>query len=174
MLLAGRDFKTRKMGQGRFNYLGFYSSEFGMTKQFEVRGSEFGVEEVTREDASLDSSELRTQNSELYPDSTTPQSGTPKLKGLRLALLGDHQIKNAGLALTVIDCLKRKYPVNEEAIREGLSKVTWPGRMEVLSERPWIVLDGAHNPGAMRTLAQNLPQVFSYKRAFADLRDDEG
>ena len=36
--------------------------------------------------------------------------------------------------------------------------------MEVLSERPWIVLDGAHNPGAMKTLAQNLPRVFSYKR----------
>ncbi len=135
MLLAGRDFKTRKIGQGRFSYLGFYSSEFGMTEQSEVRSSGFGVEE-----------------------------GVPKLNGLRSGLLGDHQIRNAGLALTVIDCLKKKFPVNTEAIREGLLKVAWPGRMEVLSERPWIVLDGAHNPGAMKTLAQNLPRVFSYKR----------
>ena len=81
-----------------------------------------------------------------------------------MGLLGDHQIKNAGLALTAIDLLQDKYPVPEEKIRDGLSKVTWPGRMEVLSERPRIVLNGAHNPGAMRTLAETLPRSFSYKK----------
>ncbi|MGC1403643.1 MAG: folylpolyglutamate synthase/dihydrofolate synthase family protein [Thermodesulfobacteriota bacterium] len=157
MLLAGRDFKTRKVGQGRFNYLGFYSLEFG------VRGSGFGVGE-----GALGDQALVTPNSKLQTPNYTPipqhAIRNPKLKGLRLALLGDHQIRNAGLALTVIDCLEKKFLVNEEAIRDGLSKVAWPGRMEVLSERPWIVLDGAHNPGAMKTLVQNLPRVFSYKR----------
>jgi len=127
MFLAGRDFRTRKVGQGRFSYFGIRNSEFG-----------------------IDRAKTEIQN--------------PQLKDLKVGLLGDHQIQNAGLAITMIDCLKKKYPVKEEAIRYGLSKVTWPGRMEVLSQRPWIVLDGAHNPGAMRTIAQNLHNVFSYKK----------
>ncbi len=168
MLLAGRDFKTRKIGRGKFSYFGFYSSEFGVKKQSGVRSSEFGVEEGARGDQALitPNSELKTPNYTPIPQSAirNPKLYPHPSSSLRLALLGDHQIRNAGLALTVIDCLKKKFPVNEEAIREGLSKVAWPGRMEVLSERPWIVLDGAHNPGAMKTLVQNLPRVFSYKR----------
>jgi dihydrofolate synthase / folylpolyglutamate synthase len=143
MLLAGRDFKTRKTGQGRFSY----SSEFG------VRSSEFGLKKAN--------------------GSSSPVT---RHSSLRLGLLGDHQIKNAGLALTVVQGLHDKYPVTEEAIREGLEGVNWPGRMEVLSQRPWLVLDGAHNPGAMRTLSQNIPRVFSYKRlylVFGMMKDKE-
>ncbi len=181
MLLAGRDFKTRKLRNGEFSYFGLPIADCGMLQQFGVRSSVFGVEEDIKcklldsswtkdagrggRDQTLvaPNSELKTPN---YTPTPQPAIRNPKLKGLRPALLGDHQIRNAGLALTVIGCLKRKFPVNEEALREGLLKVAWPGRMEVLSERPWIVLDGAHNPGAMKTLAQNLPRVFSYKRLF--------
>ena len=88
----------------------------------------------------------------------------PQLKGLHLGLLGDHQIKNAALALAVVGLMQKKYPVPDGKIRAGLSKVSWPGRMEVLSEKPRIVLDGAHNPGAMKTLTKNLPGTFSYKK----------
>ncbi|MBI5603707.1 MAG: bifunctional folylpolyglutamate synthase/dihydrofolate synthase [Deltaproteobacteria bacterium] len=106
---------------------------------------------------------LTAPNSELKTPNFPPSPVT-RHPSLRVGLLGDHQIRNAGLALTVIDYLKARFPIQEEAVREGLARVTWPGRLEVLSERPWIVLDGAHNPGAMKTLSRTLSRVFSYKR----------
>jgi dihydrofolate synthase / folylpolyglutamate synthase len=144
MFLAGRDFRTRKVGQGTFSYFGLRilqsAGDFG-TNWNEERGTR-------KKEDFLSQSAIRN----------------PPLKGLQLSLLGDHQIKNAGLALAVVELLQEKYPVMERKIRGGLSKVTWPGRMEVLSDRPRIVLDGAHNPGAMRTLAETLPRNFSYKK----------
>jgi dihydrofolate synthase/folylpolyglutamate synthase len=157
MLLAGRDFRTRKQGAGKFSYFGLRNSECGINKR----------------KIAIQNSELVTLNDSLIPQSAIRN---PKLKGLHLALLGDHQIKNAGLALTVIDGLKTHFPVIEGAVREGLAQVRWPGRMEVISENPRIVLDGAHNPGAMRTLSRNLARVFSYKRllvVFGIMKDKE-
>jgi dihydrofolate synthase/folylpolyglutamate synthase len=86
-------------------------------------------------------------------------------KGLRNKLLGPHQIRNAGLALSLVNL----WPVegknlSEDSIREGLLQVNWPGRMEVWTERPRMVLDGAHNPAAMKVLAGTLPETLPYKR----------
>ncbi len=90
-----------------------------------------------------------------------------KLKGMRSGLLGDHQIRNAGLALSAA-LLWPEGPqeVREGDLREGLQSVSWPGRLELASQNPRIVLDGAHNPKAMGVLARVLPQVFEYKRLF--------
>jgi dihydrofolate synthase/folylpolyglutamate synthase len=86
-------------------------------------------------------------------------------QGLRNKLLGPHQIRNAGLALSLVNL----WPVegknlSEDSIREGLLQVNWPGRMEVWTERPRIVLDGAHNPAAMKVLAETLAETLPYKR----------
>jgi dihydrofolate synthase/folylpolyglutamate synthase len=155
MLLAGRDFKTRKTEQGGFTYFGMRNADFGIKKPKAVNFQ----------------SDLRTQKFQVDQSPVTPNvslipQSAIRIPNLKTGLLGDHQIRNAGLALTVIEGLKKQYPVREEMIREGLLKVTWPGRLEVLSETPWIVLDGAHNPGAMRTLSQNIPVVFSYKKLY--------
>ena len=56
--------------------------------------------------------------------------------------------------------------MSEENLREGLRTVDWPGRLELVSREPRIVLDGAHNPGAMKVLSRILPRVFSYNRLF--------
>jgi dihydrofolate synthase / folylpolyglutamate synthase len=140
MLLAGRDFKARKSGPGRFSYSGLGISDFGIKSPADP------------------DTELRNHELLSAPPSVLRYSK------LKVGLLGDHQIQNAGLALAVIDYLKKNYAVPEKALREGLAEVTWPGRMEVLSERPCLVLDGAHNPEAMRILSKNLPKVFSYKK----------
>ncbi len=90
-----------------------------------------------------------------------------KLKGLQTGLLGDHQIKNAGLALsTALLWPDGPGPWGEEDLREGLRSVSWPGRLELVSSQPRIVLDGAHNPAAMKVLARTIPQVFKYKKLF--------
>ena len=93
--------------------------------------------------------------------------GEEALKDLQLGLLGDHQIRNAGLALTVVRLLSEKgFADHPEKIRQGLREAAWPGRLEVLSEKPRVLLDGAHNPGAMRALSQSLRREFTYRRLF--------
>ncbi|MEW6185621.1 MAG: folylpolyglutamate synthase/dihydrofolate synthase family protein [Thermodesulfobacteriota bacterium] len=145
MFLAGRDFRTRKRGEREFSYFGFRISASGIERKFGVYSSEFRVKKKGRQ---------------------IPQSAirNPQLKGLKLALYGDYQIKNAGLVLAAVEVLQKNYPVAEAEIRRGLLTVAWPGRLEVLSERPFIILDGAHNPGAMNILVKSLPRAFSYRK----------
>jgi len=84
---------------------------------------------------------------------------------LELGLLGRHQYKNAALALAVVEVLRRKgFGVEEREIREGLATVHWPGRMHIISRDPLVMLDGAHNPGAMKNLAGSLRLDSRYRR----------
>lgn len=81
-----------------------------------------------------------------------------KLADIRLKLKGDHQVRNAALALAVIELLKRKnYIVSESDIRQGYLNVSWPGRAEMFDGpkgKAPLMLDGAHNPAAARALAR--------------------
>jgi len=79
------------------------------------------------------------------------------LENLKVNLWGRHQYRNAALALAVIELLQEmSFPVPEQAIREGLAGVRWPGRLERVAQDPRVILDGAHNPAAARSLAQTL------------------
>jgi len=73
-----------------------------------------------------------------------------ELSGISLGLLGPHQVDNARLALAVLELLD----VPPEAAREGLARARWPGRLQVVSDRPLVVLDGAHNPDGAHALAR--------------------
>jgi dihydropteroate synthase len=67
-----------------------------------------------------------------------------------LSLLGHHQATNAGIAAV----LARQFAaVATETIAEGLRAATWPGRFEIVSTDPMVVLDGAHNPAAAAALS---------------------
>ena len=91
---------------------------------------------------------------------------------LKIKLLGRHQIENAALALGAIEGLRlRGIHVAENHLRKGLEKATWSGRLEVLNCVNWkgenckVVLDGAHNPSAMRSLKNALLEgVIPYRR----------
>ncbi len=86
-------------------------------------------------------------------------------KGLELGLLGRFQARNAALSLTVTELLMKKgYDISPQHIRDGLRHTTWPGRMHIVSRKPLIVLDGAHNPSAIRELASTLRRDFKYRR----------
>jgi dihydrofolate synthase/folylpolyglutamate synthase len=67
-----------------------------------------------------------------------------------LGLLGPHQISNAACAVEAMRQLK----VSNAAIAFGLENTVWPGRFEILSEKPLVVLDGAHNPAGMTMLIE--------------------
>lgn len=84
---------------------------------------------------------------------------------LRLRLVGAHQVVNAATAVTVCEILQSKYGVEIERkhIYEGLRKTVWPGRLEMLSLKPKILLDGAHNVDGATALAKAL-ELFNRKR----------
>lgn len=78
---------------------------------------------------------------------------------LSTPLLGQQQVDNASLALTIFShyCLLEDIPLPApENIQAALTRVHWPGRMEILSSNPTILIDGAHNPHAMERLVANL------------------
>jgi len=86
-------------------------------------------------------------------------------KGLELGLKGKFQNRNAALSLDVIEILERKgFAFSSHDMEEGLKDTRWPGRMHVVSQEPLIILDGAHNPEAIRELARSIGNDFSYRR----------
>jgi dihydrofolate synthase/folylpolyglutamate synthase len=78
-------------------------------------------------------------------------------RGLATGLGGDYQVENAALALAACELLMDKAPrITPESIRVGLAENRWPGRLEVVCERPLVVFDGAHNLDAAKRLARHL------------------
>jgi len=79
------------------------------------------------------------------------------LQGLRISMLGRHQVGNACLALAAAECLQSaELSLPESAMRSGLEQAAWEGRLELISPEPDIYLDGAHNPASARVLADAL------------------
>jgi dihydrofolate synthase/folylpolyglutamate synthase len=76
-------------------------------------------------------------------------------RDLRVPLLGLHQADNAALAVAAIDALRsRGWNISDGALRDGLARTRWPGRLEVIDRDPIVLVDGAHNPaGLERSLA---------------------
>ena len=99
------------------------------------------------------------------------------LSSIQLALSGQHQHRNAALAVAAAFELKKHgFHINDTAIRAGLRATAWPGRLESFpGEPPWL-LDCAHNPHAVETLVEYLAEHFSGKRVlcvFAAMKDKD-
>jgi dihydrofolate synthase/folylpolyglutamate synthase len=77
----------------------------------------------------------------------------------QVKLLGRHQSDNAALSIMAAKCLRIK-EITLETIQQGLLKVCWPGRFEILKGRPLMVIDGAHNPAGAKVLRANLDAFF--------------
>ena len=82
-----------------------------------------------------------------------------------LPLLGEHQILNLSVAMKVIEVLNNRKIVNitTESIIKSIKNVTWKGRLEVLSNNPYVVIDGAHNIQGIKTLSRNIKKYFKYE-----------
>ncbi|MDR3215534.1 MAG: bifunctional folylpolyglutamate synthase/dihydrofolate synthase [Bacilli bacterium] len=96
---------------------------------------------------------------------------------LELASLADYQIKNVSMVLEIIKVLKVKFGFNisEEIIRCTLLNIKWPGRFEVMSYHPFIVIDGAHNVEGISELSKILDKYQEYHKTivFAALKDKQ-
>jgi len=81
-----------------------------------------------------------------------------------LGLMGSHQVENAACAVGAMEALRNGFAAHvrpedrpeipDAAIARGLENAIWPGRFEILSEKPLIILDGAHNPAGMKMLVE--------------------
>jgi dihydrofolate synthase / folylpolyglutamate synthase len=80
---------------------------------------------------------------------------------LNLPLIGKHQLENCALAVAALDVLNTSTPFtwDEQALQRGLETVEWPGRCQLLSDDPPVLLDVAHNPNGAHALAGVLKET---------------
>ncbi|HEV2141337.1 MAG TPA: Mur ligase family protein [Candidatus Dormibacteraeota bacterium] len=82
-------------------------------------------------------------------------------RDLTLPLLGDYQPANAALAVAAAHLIAG---VTDEQVRAGLAATRWPGRLQVIGERPRVILDGGHNPAALRRAGAALRELIGSER----------
>ncbi len=86
-------------------------------------------------------------------------------RGLKTGMNGLFQARNAAISLGVLELLREKgFKIEDIAIYNGIRKAFWPGRMHMISDSPLIILDGAHNPYAMKMLCKAIEQKYPDKR----------
>ncbi|WP_027701091.1 bifunctional folylpolyglutamate synthase/dihydrofolate synthase [Metaclostridioides mangenotii] len=121
-------------------------------KNAEFIGVEFGSIEVVKSDVK---SQVFNYNSSDF-----------KYENIEIALIGEHQIKNSVLAINTIEYLNKNHKINIsiDNIKNGLLKTEWPGRIEVIKEKPLFIIDGAHNLDGAKSLAKVLKKNFSGKK----------
>ncbi|MCW2878305.1 MAG: FolC bifunctional protein [Sphaerisporangium sp.] len=82
-----------------------------------------------------------------------------------LPLFGEHQAGNAACALAAVEALTGGgEPLDADLVRRAFAQVTSPGRLEVIRRGPTVVVDAAHNPGAMESVVQALEESFGFSR----------
>ena len=86
-----------------------------------------------------------------------------RYNNLKIRLLGKHQLANAALAVGMVEALGDD-KIKPAHIRQGLKDARWPGRMEVISRNPYIVLDGAQNAASALALKEAIKDNFRWQR----------
>lgn len=90
-----------------------------------------------------------------------------ELDALAVPLLGRHQRENAATAIGLADLLhERGIELSDGDIRSGLASVRWPGRIQLVAERPEIIVDGAHNPASIGVLLDTLGDLAPRRTVF--------
>lgn len=95
----------------------------------------------------------------------TGPGGEPKFENLRIPLLGQHQLDNATAAVAIVQQLRDAgVAIEEDTIHEGILGARWPGRFELLSHSPMLVVDSAHNENSAHKLRAALADYFPRPR----------
>ncbi|EIN8846663.1 bifunctional folylpolyglutamate synthase/dihydrofolate synthase [Listeria monocytogenes] len=98
-----------------------------------------------------------------------------EINNLSIGLLGIHQLNNAAIAIKVLQYLNTfsSFTIDLAAIRKGLEKAFWPGRMEKVISNPFIMLDGAHNPEGINTFARSIETYPEPKKIVVSILADK-
>lgn len=134
LLTAAQDAEVLAVLQGRAQAAGSQLLQLGRDFAYEVEKSDIDGQTFT------------------YCDKMSGECWS----GLHIRLLGEHQLANAALAAAAA----RRLGLPETAVRSGLAAADWPGRLEIVSQKPLVVLDGAHNVAGMQALSAALRQYW--------------
>jgi dihydrofolate synthase/folylpolyglutamate synthase len=100
-----------------------------------------------------------------------------ELKEVRVGLAGRYQAANASLALLALSCLRERFGrLTEPAIRAGMRDARWPGRLEIVSRSPLVVLDGGHNADGVAKLAESAGELWGGRKiglVYGAMRDKD-
>ena len=89
-------------------------------------------------------------------------------KNLVLPLLGDHQLHNASVVLSIADTLIGEgWQISEQNIYDGVRDVRWPGRFDIVCRKPLFIIDGGHNPQCIEALVKNIRDYLAGKKVIA-------
>ena len=89
-------------------------------------------------------------------------------KNLMLPLLGDHQLHNASVVLSIADTLIGEgWKISEQNIYDGIRDVRWPGRFDIVCRKPLFIIDGGHNPQCIEALVKNIRDYLAGKKVIA-------
>ena len=125
------------------------------------------------------SEEARVENVKVTAEGNIIDFYAPnlELKRLRTGLIGDYQVRNAALALSAVSLMRESFPkITESSIREGMLKAKWPGRLEVVSRNPLIILDGGHNLDGVKNLCRSIRDLWPERKfavVYAAMKDKD-
>jgi len=91
----------------------------------------------------------------------TPRGVYPAIS---LPLLGAHQVTNLATAVTALEALPAPWTVTPAAVADGVACVRWPGRLQVVARRPWLVVDGAQNAASAAALRDAIRALWPGRR----------
>ena len=98
-------------------------------------------------------------------DSIDGQVFTYRGEPYAIPLLGANQLRNAAVVIETVEVLRsRGWKLEQSDVEHGLYAVSWPARFEIISDDPFFVVDGGHNPQCAASVAENLLQYFPDKR----------
>lgn len=88
------------------------------------------------------------------------------IEDVTITMAGAHQRHNAAIALMTIELLRQYFAlvIDDEDLLEGMKMTSWPGRLEQISSKPRLLIDGAHNPEGAQALAQALDSTYQYEK----------
>ncbi len=98
--------------------------------------------------------------------------GTERFLDIQVPLLGEHQAKNCALAMALCRDILKEF--NLESIREKLLQINWPGRMEVLSSDPFVMLDACINSASCKNVKKVIEHLkLSHVTVIVGIPDDK-
>ncbi len=129
----------------------------------EVRAAQLSIAVARTEAWSIDELEMDARGSRFL------LVGERELR-IACPLAGEHQVENAATAAVALTRLG----ISDSEIEAGIAAARWPGRLERVSEKPEIIVDGAHNPAGARALAAYIERFYTGRRVrliFGAMRD---
>jgi len=147
-----------------------------------VTGAQDAPQQIIEETGNSNDSPVYVMGRDFSYEKKGPQSMSysglsSRLNDIFVNLKGDHQLANAAIALCAAELLSSLgFGIDQREFYTGLSRVTWPGRLEIVREKPVVILDGAHNVDGIRALAGFLTSQFPGRRRlliFGVMKDKE-